>query len=341
MLIDAQLTGTIDAADQCRRLASAGVAGLWVGDTSHDPFLQAFEMSLAAPEVEIGTAIAVAFARSPMTVAQSAYDLAAYSNGRFILGLGSQVRAHIERRFSMPWSHPAARMREFVLALRAIWTSWTDGDPLDFDGEFYRHTLMTPFFTPERHAFGAPPVYLAGVGQRMTEVAGEVADGFFMHAFTTPQYLREATLPALQRGRARVGKELAGFALAGPAFACVGEDAAELEVAKAKMRQQIAFYASTPAYRPVLDLHGWGDLQTELTAMSKGGRWDAMGDLIDDDVLHGFAAVGDAHSVGRQLCDRWSPTHDRITLYTPHDIGPDVVAAIVTAAGATIASGKA
>ena len=258
MLIDATLTKSFaESGDHARQLEDAGYDGVWTGETQHDPFLAMLQAAQATEHVTIGTAVAIAFARTPMTTAYSAYDLAHIGRGRFVLGIGSQVKPHIERRFSMPWSEPAVRMREYVLALKAIWAAWQEQSRLDFAGDFYTHTLMTPFFAPEPHPFGPPPVFLAGVGPRMTEVAGEVCDGFFFHPFTTERYMDEITLPALRRGRASAGlDDLDGFALAGPAFTCVGRDEAELATAIAGTKQQIAFYASTPTYRPVLDLHG-------------------------------------------------------------------------------------
>lgn len=321
---------------------AAGFDGLWIGETQHDPFLVALRAIDATERVTVGTAVAIAFARSPMTLAYSAWDLAAYGEGRFVLGLGSQVRPHIERRFSMPWSRPAARMRELILALRAIWRSWDEEVALDFQGEFYTHTLMTPFFRPEHHQWGPPPVFLAGVGERMTAVAGEVADGFFFHAFTTPRYLREVTLPALAKGRtvgghgplggSPEGGSLEGFEITGPAFACTGLDERELSEAIRGTKAQIAFYASTPAYRPVLDLHGWGDLQPELTRLSKEGRWSEMGEAIDDQILETFAVVGDPVAVGRGLAERWGGVAARITLYTPYDCKLDTLTEVAAAA---------
>ena len=325
MLIDATLTKSIaDTGPVAAALEAAGYDGVWVGETSHEPFLQLLVAAGATDRVTLGTAVAIAFARTPMTMAGAAYDLAAYSQGRFVLGLGSQVKPHIERRFSMPWSHPAPRMREFVLALRAIWAAWHEGAPLDFRGEFYTHTLMTPFFSPPAHAYGPPPVYLAGVGALMTEVAGEVCDGFFFHPFTTERYLREVTVPALERGRARSGRTLEGFAVAGPAFTCTGRDEAELAAAIRGTRDQIAFYASTPAYRPVLELHGWGELQPELTRLSKLGRWSEMGDAIDDELLHAFAVVGEPRAVGTALAARWGATATRLSLYATYPSDPSV-----------------
>jgi probable F420-dependent oxidoreductase len=315
VLIDGMLGGIDDIRTTASANEAAGYAGLWTGETMHDPFLQLVQAAEVTERVTLGTSIAIAFGRTPMTLATTGYDLARYSRGRFVLGLGSQVKPHIERRFSMPWSHPAPRMREFVSALRAIWACWQDGMKLDFHGEFYTHTLMTPFFSPPAHEWGPPPVFLAGVGRLMTEVAGEVCDGFFFHAFTTPSYLREVTLPALARGRAAAGHDtLDGFTIAGPAFTCVGRNEEELETAIRGAKQQIAFYASTPAYRGVLEHHGWGDLQPELTRMSKEGKWREMGELISDDVLHEFAAVGDVETVANQLRERWDAA-TRLSFY--------------------------
>ena len=329
MLIDANLGGFDDVRASAAANEAAGYAGLWTGETQHDPFLQLLQAAEVTDRVTLGTSIAIAFGRTPMTLANTAFDLARYSRGRFVLGLGSQVKPHIERRFSMPWSHPAPRMREFVSALRAIWASWQSGEKLDFRGDFYTHTLMTPFFSPPAHEWGAPPVYLAGVGPRMTEVAGEVCDGFFFHAFTTPAYLREITLPALARGRTAGGytgsgmSALEGFTIAGPAFTCVGRTDEELAAAMRGAKEQIAFYASTPAYRGVLEHHGWGDLQPELTRLSKEGKWQEMGDVIDDEVVRTFAAVGDVATVARELRERWDAA-TRLSFYMPYRVDPAV-----------------
>ena len=319
MLIDGMLGGFDDVRTTAAANEAAGYAGLWTGETMHDPFLQLVQATEVTERVTLGTSIAIAFGRTPMTFAITGYDLARYSRGRFVLGLGSQVKPHIERRFSMPWSHPAPRMREFVNALRAIWSCWQDGTKLDFQGEFYTHTLMTPFFSPPAHEWGPPPVYLAGVGKLMTEVAGEVCDGFIYHGFTTPSYLREVTLPALARGRAAGGHDsLDGFDIVGPAFTCVADTEEGLAEAIRGAKQQIAFYASTPAYRAVLDHHGWGDLQPELTRMSKEGKWVEMGDLIDDDMVRTFAAVGDVPTVARELRERWEGAATRLSFYAPY-----------------------
>ncbi len=326
MKIDVSLgniaTGPADVADAAARIEADGYDGIWLGETAHDPAVMVTLAVGATERVTVGTAVAIAFARTPMVMAHMAHDLQALSRGRFVLGLGSQVKAHVERRFSMPWGRPAARMREYVLALRAIWDAWEHGTRLDFAGEFYTHTLMTPFFSPPRHDWGPPPVALAGVGERMTEVAGEVADGFFFHPFTTERYLREVTLPALERGRARSGRTLEGFLVTGPSFVTVGRDDAELGAAIAGTKRQIAFYASTPAYRPVLELHGWGELQEQLNALARSGRWDDMAGLVTDEMLATFSVVGDPASVGRALRAKLGDVVERVTPYATYDTDP-------------------
>jgi probable F420-dependent oxidoreductase len=312
------------AAATARELEEAGYDGIQVGETQHDPFLLSLQAAQTTRDAIISTSVAIAFGRSPLTLAHTAYDLALYSQGRFVLGLGSQIKPHIEKRFSMPWSHPAARMRELVQAMRAIWDCWEDGTKLEFRGRFYTHTLMTPFFSPDPHAYGPPPVHLAGVGELMTEVAGEVCDGFIFHPLTTPQYLQQVTLPALERGRKKAGSTLDGFDIVGPAFVAVGRDEEELARAIAGTRSQIAFYASTPAYRSVLELHGWGDLQPELTSLTKAGRWAELGDHIDDEVLHAFAEVGDPAAVAAGVRRRFGDVATRISLYATYRSDPAV-----------------
>jgi probable F420-dependent oxidoreductase len=261
-----------------------------------------------------------------MTLANIGWDLQSFSKGRFILGLGSQIKPHITKRFSMEWSHPAPRMREMILAIRAIWDCWLTGGKLDFRGDFYTHTLMTPFFTPDPSdlaGFGPPKIFLAGVGELMTEVAGEVCDGFLCHGFTTEKYLREVTIPALARGRAKVGKTMDGFEIMGPSFVVTGNDEGELAAAAAGTRQQIAFYGSTPAYRGVLDIHGWGGLQDELNTLSKQGKWVEMGNLIDDEVLNTFAVVSEPEGVAPELHRRYGDVIQRISFYAPYASNPD------------------
>ena len=327
MKVDGSLgTNLHNAGAQAKELEAAGYSGAWTAETNHDPFLPLLLGAEHTETLELGTSIAVAFARNPMTLANLAWDLQAYSGGRFILGLGSQIKPHITKRFSMEWSHPAARMREMVLAIRAIWDTWLTGAPLQFRGEFYTHTLMTPFFTPaasDLDGFGVPKVYLAGVGELMTEVAGEVCDGFLCHGFTTERYLREVTIPALERGRAKAGTSMEGFSIMGPSFVVTGANDEEMEKAAAGTRQQIAFYGSTPAYRTVLELHGWGGLQDELNALSKQGEWVKMGELIDDEILNTFAVVGTPEDVAPELHRRYGDVIDRVSFYAPYQSDPD------------------
>lgn len=293
-------------------LEQGGYDGGWTAETSHDPFLPLLLAAEHTSRIELGTNIAVAFARNPMILANLGWDLQTYSEGRFILGLGTQIQAHIEKRFSMPWSHPARRMREFVDALHAIWSAWKDGTKLRFEGEFYTHKIMTPMFTPEPQPYPAPKVFLAAVGEAMTEMCGEVADGHLGHPMISRRYLTEVTMPVLQRGLARAGRDRADFEVSAEVMVATGETDEELATAIAATRKQIAFYGSTPAYRRVLDLHGWGDLHTDLHRLSKEGQWDVMGSLIDDEILGAFAVVGPVDGVSAALRGRCDGLVDRV-----------------------------
>jgi probable F420-dependent oxidoreductase len=317
------LSDPAEIARVAKELEEVGYDGALSAETNHDPFLPLVIAAEHTERLELGTGIAVAFARNPMTLANIGYDLQAFSRGRFRLGLGSQIKAHIEKRYSMDWSHPAARMRELVLAMRAIWGCWNDGTPLEFRGEFYRHTLMTPFFNPGPNPYGDPAIHLAAVGQRMTEVAGEVCDGIILHAFTTARYVREVTIPALERGWAKTGKQRADFEISGPMFVVSGTNDEELERAMRGTKEQIAFYGSTPAYRGVLELHGWGDLQDELNRLSKQGEWTAMGELISDDILDAFAVTAAPEDVPKAMMERYDGMVDRVQLYLPYRSDPD------------------
>jgi probable F420-dependent oxidoreductase len=302
-------------------LDRAGYDGLWTSESAHDPFLPIGVAALGSRRAELGTSIAVAFARNPMTVAYTAHDLQVYSGGRFLLGLGSQVRPHIERRFSMPWSQPVARMREFVSALHAIWDSWETGAPLSFRGEFYRHTLMTPFFTPPQHGFGRPKIIVAAVGEAMSRITGEVADGILLHGFTTERYIREVTIPAVEGGLAASGRGRARFQVAHLPLIATGRTEEEAKTAHQAVRAQVAFYGSTPSYRPVLALHGWGDLADELNLLSRSRRedkWDAMTGLVDDEVLGAFAVVAEPGRVAGELTARFGDVVDRMKFYAPY-----------------------
>jgi probable F420-dependent oxidoreductase len=329
VLLDAALLSAgIDASDDdalaraATDLEARGYAGIWV---DHDPFLLVHTAGRVTQRVTVGTAIAVAFARSPMTVALTAYDLQRSTRGRFVLGLGTQIKAHIERRYSMPWSSPAARMREYVGALRAIWQAWQEGTPLRFEGEFYRHTLMTPMFSPRPHEWGAPPIHLAAVGPVMTRTVGEVADGLLVHGFTTARYLRERTLPALEEGLAAAGRDRAELTVSLPGFVVTGRSDDERAAAARAVKATIAFYGSTPAYRPVLELHGWAALADELHALSVGRRedkWTAMRDLVDDDVLEAFAVVAEPQDVAAGVRERFDGLVDRFSVYASYPAPP-------------------
>jgi len=317
MHLDARLrNGMTHAARDAAEAEEAGFDGAWTAENESDAFLPLGLAAAATSRLTLGPSVAIAFSRTPMTVAYLAADLQRFSNGRFVLGLGSQVRPHIEKRFGMPWSKPAARMRSFVQALHAIWDSWETGEPLRYESEFYRHTLMTPHFTPPRSEHGRPRVYLAAVGPLMTRVAGEVADGLLAHPFLTERYLREVIVPELRTGAERAGRTLDGFEIGLSAF--VALDDADVEA----VRRQISFYGSTPAYRPVLDLHGWGDLQTDLNTLSKQGRWDDMVGLVDDEVLQAMCCIGTPAEVATDLVRRWGGLAQRIRFNRPGDVPP-------------------
>lgn len=318
MKVDGALTGDLSqVADSAKALDEAGFDGVSSAETAHDPFFPLLLAARNSDKIELITSIAVAFSRSPMTLAGIGHDLNAVSKGRFILGLGSQIRAHITKRFSMPWSRPAARMREYILALHAIWDSWYAGKRLDFRGEFYNHTLMTPMFSPTDTEFGAPKIFLAAVGPLMTQVAGEVADGIIIHPFTTEKYMREVTLPAIKKGLQKNGRSRDRFEISYPGFIVTGETEEAFEMSKQAIRKQIAFYGSTPAYAPVLALHGWGALQLELNVLSKQGQWDEMGKLISDEILAEFAIVAPPDQAIEQFKQRYAGLIDRTSAAIP------------------------
>ncbi len=324
MKVDAPLVAAAlsEVPGLAREIESIGYDGVYTFEGPHDPF---FPLALAAEHTErldLATAIAVGFARSPMNLAHIGWDLQALSAGRAILGLGSQIKPHIEKRFSMPWSRPAARMREMVLAIRAIWATWQDGTPLHFEGEFYRHTLMTPFFTPDPIPHGIARIFLAGVGPAMTEVAGEVADGFLVHPFSSADFLREHTLPALERGLASSARTRSDIEISFPVMVVTGATDEDVATAAATTRAQLAFYGSTPAYRVVLDAHGWGDLQPELNRLSKEGRWDIMASLIDDTMLDTFAVCAPPEEIAPKMLARYGDLVDRIAFNAPYRADP-------------------
>ncbi|UXA13913.1 LLM class F420-dependent oxidoreductase [Mycobacterium sp. SMC-8] len=338
MHVDGNFGGSIDGtggadltvlADQIATAERIGYDGIWSTEVSRDPFLPLMLAADRSASLQLGTAVAVAFARSPMTMATVANDLNTFSRGRLVLGLGSQIQPHITRRFSMPWSAPADRMREYIAALQAIWHSWQTGDKLDFRGDHYQHTLMTPMFSPEPNPFGPPRVMVAAVGPKMTSVAAEVSDGLLVHGFTTARYLREVTMPNVEKGLAATGRTRGEFTTSYPGLIATGADERNFNEALARVRHQIAFYGATPAYRAVLDLHGWSELHTELHRLSKAGDWDAMTGLIDDEVLGTLAVVGEPKDVGRDIIRRFDGLIDRFTLYTPYPLDEATRAEIV------------
>jgi probable F420-dependent oxidoreductase len=301
------------------QLEEAGFDGAYTFEGQSDPFISVAAAAMNTQKMELMTSIAVAFARNPMSLAYLGNDLQNLSSGRFVLGLGTQIKAHIERRFSMPWSKPAARMREMVSAIKTIWDCWQTGEKLKFEGEFYSHTLMPPMFIPQPNAFGVPKIFVAGVGPLMTEVAAEVGDGYFLHPFNTSKSMNELSLTAIDRGLAKAGKERQGYEVSAQVVTATGLDEESLQAAIVSAKSQIAFYASTPAYLPVLKCHGWEDLQVEANRFTREGKWMEMTNLIDDDMLNTFAVVGTPAEVAQQIVTRFKGKVERISpvVYQP------------------------
>lgn len=285
-------------------IEAAGYDAAFSFESSHDPFIPLALAAGATSSIRLGTAVAIGFARNPMILANIGYDLQLLSEGRFVLGLGSQIRPHIENRFSERWGRPAARMREMVLAIRAIWEAWQSGGELAFEGEFYRHTLMTPAFDPGPNPFGTAPILVGGFGPAMVGVAGEVADGLVVHPFNSRRSLEELTLPALEAGLARAGRRRDEIEVIWVTNVVTWDDDAEREHALFMARAQLAFYGSTPAYRPPMELHGWADLQPELRALTKRGAWDEMAAMVPDEMLETLAVVGPRDEIADRIAER-------------------------------------
>lgn len=318
MIVDAGLHNydLAAAAEQARQSEELGFGAVWTQETQHDPFLPLAAAATVTSRINLGTAIAVAFPRSPMVLAYTAWDMQKASRGRFILGLGSQVKAHNERRFSVKYESPGPKLREIVLALRAIWQAWQERAPLDFKGEFYRFNLMTPFFDPGPIDHPKIPVYVAGVNRYMCCMAGEVCDGLHVHPFHSPKYLREYVHPAVEEGLRSSGRSRAGFTFVSSTFTIVGDTEIERSRAAEAVRRQIAFYASTRTYEPVLAAHGWEGVLPELHRKSMAGDWDGMAALITDEMLDTFAISGTLESIGKQLQERYAGRLlDRTSLY--------------------------
>lgn len=305
-----------------RRIAQAagelGFSGIVSSETKHDSFIPLALAADATSNLDLLTSVAIAFSRSPMETAQTAWDLQALSDGRFILGLGTQVKAHVTRRFSMPWDRPVARLRDYVLALRAIWGSFQTEGPLKYEGEFYRHTLMTPFFNPGPIENPEIPIYIAGVNTALAKLAGEVCDGFHVHPFHSPEYLKTVIRPAISEGAVKAERSEEEIKLAVPVFVITGEGEESLEKQRAAMRQQTAFYASTPTYRTVLDVHGWGEVGERLSSLAREKKWGEMPTLITDEMLTAFAVEGAPDEIGPALAARYGGLVDRLALYMPY-----------------------
>jgi probable F420-dependent oxidoreductase len=286
------------------RLEEIGYDRAFSFEAKHDPFIPLAVAGEHTSTIELGTAIAIGFARTPMTLANTAWDLQTVTGGRFVLGLGSQIRPHIEERFSMPWSRPVARMRELVAGIRAIWASWEDGTPLQFEGDFYTHTRMIPAFDPGPNAYGRPRILTAGFGPQMTSVAGEVADGFLVHPVNTRRSLLELTLPAIAAGAVRAGRAVDDIEVVCVTIVVTGRSETELERSREAVRAQLAFYGTTPAYLPVFELHGYGALHPELKRMARDDRWPEMAGLIDDELIETIAVVGETHEIAPKIVER-------------------------------------
>ena len=298
-----------------------GFDGFWVAETNSDPFLNLALAAEHTSNITLGTAIAVAFPRSPAVLAYTAWDLQRYSRGRFILGLGPQVKAHNVLRFGVKWEKPVKKMRETIEAVRAFWHCWQTGAPLDYVGEFFKLALMTPFFNPGPIDYPPPPIYIAAVNEQMLRLAGSHCDGVHIHALHTARYLREVALPEIEAGLARRCRSRADFAVNTSIFAIPTDDPAEARAAEAHVRQQLSFYMSTPAYRTVLELHGWQEVADQLGQLARGGQWDAMGGLISDEMLDAFAVTGRWAELPAIIRARYGDLLDRVGYYLPFEPG--------------------
>lgn len=325
MKIDGPFYAVLDnAADEAKRLEAMGYDGVYTLEGNSDPFLPLVLASEHSPNLEIATGIAVALPRNPSHIAYQAWDLQKYSKGKFILGIGPQIKAHNEKRFGVPFDRPAARMREYIQAVKAFFACWHDGAELKYEGEFYNHTLMTPMFDAGPNPYGKPPILMGAMGPVMTSVAGQVADGLIVHPFNTMPFLLNEQLPGVKRGIAKGGQSEEDFIIQVGAMIVTGADEEEYKAADAAMRGLLAFYSSTPAYRPPMEAVGYGDLQPELNKLTKEGRWDEMAGLIDDDFLNHFAVCAEPKDVAAKVYDKYGEFADRISIYAPYAAGPDV-----------------
>ncbi len=331
MKIDTMLSGLEEVAGHARLLETLGVDGAFTFEGPHDVFTPLVLAATATTSLELLTNVAIAFPRNPIQLAHQAYDLQSVSRGRFTLGLGTQIRTQVEKRYGSQFERPVARMRELVGALRAIFATWETGERLDVRGEFYTHTLMPPMFNPGPNPYGTPPIFLGALGPQMVRLAAEIADGLLVMPFNTEQHFRQRTLPAVAEGLLRSGRDRSDLTMTAEVIVCCGRDERELAEADTAARWLLSFYASTPVYRPVLEAEGWEDLQPELNAMSKSGRWAEMPALLDDVMVSTLAAVGSPTEVAAQVQKRFGDYVDRIAFYTPYSIGAETLAELVAA----------
>ena len=332
MKVFTALYALTDAADRARALRDAGARGVATFEGPHDVFAP-LTLAATVPDLNLMTNVAIAFPRNPIHLAHQANDHQLLSSGRFILGLGTQIRAQIEKRFGAEFDKPVARMTELIAALRAIFAAWNTGERLDFRGDYYRHTLMTPTFNPGPNPYGPPPIYVGALGPRLTRAVAEHADGLLAMPFGSKRFLHEHTMPKVREGLSAASRNADDFVVLPEIIVSAGETDAEREQADARTRALLAFYGSTPAYRPVLAAHGWEDLQPELNALSKQGRWDDMGGLINDEILHTIAACGTPADVARHICDRVDGIADTVCLYQAAPLSLETLAAIIDELG--------
>tara|TARA_R110001592_G_C13192743_1_gene753281 strand:- start:29910 stop:30917 length:1008 start_codon:yes stop_codon:yes gene_type:complete len=331
MKIDGPFYAMLDnAAAEARRLAAIGYDGVYTLEGSWDPFLPLALASEHAPELDIATGIAVAFPRNPSHIAYQAWDLQKFSRGKFSLGIGSQIKAHIEKRFGTDFDPPAARMREYILAVKAFFDCWQNGTRLDFQGKYYRHTLMTQMFNPGPNPYGIPPVMLGALGPKMTEVAGEVADGLIVHPFNNMAFLEERALPAVHLGLQKSGRKLEDFILQVNAIIITGETDQQYQAAENSVKGLLGFYGSTPAYKLPMDAVGLGDLQPTLNALSKQGKWDELGAHINNEFLDAFCTRGKPDEIAGKLKAKYGKFADRLAIYAPYEASDEMWKGIVT-----------
>lgn len=317
------------AAAEAKRLAGIGYDGVYTLEGSWDPFLPLALASEHAPDLDIATGIAVAFPRNPSHIAYQAWDLQKFSQGKFMLGIGSQIKAHIEKRFGLPFGPPAARMREYILAVKAFFDCWQNETKLDFQGEYYRHTLMTPMFNPGPNPYGVPPILLGALGPLMTQVAGEVADGLIIHPFNSVPFVQENALPAVRKGLDKSARSEDDFIIQVNAIVITGETDEAYHAAEQSVKGLLGFYSSTPAYRPPMDAVGLGDLQPKLNALSKEGKWEQLGNYINDEFLDAFCVRGKPEDIAGKLKEQYGSYADRLAIYAPYAAPDDMWAKII------------